>query len=113
MVKLYKLVVPDHYPYLKQVTLEEEKKGGAVFLNDTSVVRWWSQVMMAEARWSETDPSWGNFVRQPPRMVWLEPEVQSYVVLVVGDITINTKPRTTTTTKTKCKTKIKVLQSQR
>ena len=36
--------------------------------------------MMAEARWSETDPSWGNFVRQPPRMVWLEPEVQSYVV---------------------------------
>ena len=80
LVKLYKLVVPDLCSQLKQVTFEEEKKGRPVFLNDTSVVRWWSQVMMAEARWSETDPSWANFVRQPPRMVWLEPEEQSYVV---------------------------------
>ena len=73
-------IVPDLCSQLKQVTFEEEKKGRPVFLNDTSVVRWWSQVMMAEARWSETDLSWGNFVRQPPRMVWLEPEEQSYVV---------------------------------
>ena len=81
MVKLYKpILVLTFVLHQNKSYLRRKKRGGTVFLNYTSIVRCWSQVMMAEARWSETDPSWGNFVRQPPRMVWLEPEVQSYVV---------------------------------